>query len=147
MVFLNDIAVASSANILKARDAPCWCATVIGHVYYHIISGLILLYVISQSKQALQLVPSRALDRWRWPRGSQLWVREWTTRTSRTLLIVRMLKSLTVMAWLMAWQCPRGRAPFGQHQESRPGRYFIYDNYYVPYFFGGLVYPVLLSLC
>ena len=35
------------------------------------------LYVISQSKQALQLVPARALDPWRWPRGSQLWVREW----------------------------------------------------------------------
>ena len=45
---------------------------------------------ISQSKQALQLVPSRALDPWRWPRGSQLWVREWThllTQTHAYLLI------------------------------------------------------------
>ena len=30
---------------LRLEKALCWCATVIGHVYYHIISGLIVLYV------------------------------------------------------------------------------------------------------
>ena len=32
-------------------------------------------------------------------------------------------------------------------KQAHWGRYFIYDNYYVPYFYGSLVYPVLLSLC
>ena len=60
MFFFNYVIVASSANILKARESLSWCATVIGHVYDLIKSGLILLYLISQSKQALQLEPARA---------------------------------------------------------------------------------------
>ena len=60
---------------------------------------------------------------------------------SSVVFSVMFLQASSVLLLHPYLRCVRSAALVGG------GRYFIYDNYYVPYFFGSLVYPVLLSLC
>ena len=102
VVFQNNITVARSANkILHAREPLRWCTSIIGHVDFNMISGLILLCFQQPIKTSSWIgtgQSSRSLaqkDRELWGRD---WLRRyppllWLTLNTRKKILPRKLKT------------------------------------------------------